>query len=163
MVSAGFGWGKAYNGSSMATRLGIIPGRYGRVATLLMLTPMMLLNAAQTMTLCVGHDGHVAVELLVQDHCVCNTPTSESHDLFVDATLNITDGRDLSCTDLAIPTGVCSVRPAPAPSKAVFMSLTTTPPLLSPALTDTSRTNSRESSLASGCYYAPLNSIILRV
>ncbi len=147
----------------MAIRTGTIRGRHGRVAALLMLTPMMILNASQAMTLCVSRDGHVAVELLVQDRCVCNTPASESRGFLVDATLDITDGRDLSCTDLAMPPGACSTHPTLTPSKAAAIGLATIPPALPSAITDMSRDNAHLPSPAPVCYHAPLNSIVLQV
>jgi hypothetical protein len=55
----------------MGIRSRSISGRCGRTLVLVLLTPITTLNASQAMTFCVGHDGRVAIELLVQDRCTC--------------------------------------------------------------------------------------------
>jgi hypothetical protein len=62
-----------------------------------LLSLMMTLNASQAMVWCVGHDGHVAVEPLAHIH----------HDQTDDG-----DSHCCPCTDIPIPVGVCTARPA---------------------------------------------------
>lgn len=45
---------------------------------MVLLTPITTLNASQAMTFCVGHDGRVAIELLVQDRCTCELRSAEA-------------------------------------------------------------------------------------
>jgi hypothetical protein len=130
---------------------------------LLLLTPMMVLNASQAMTLCVGHDGHVAIELVVQDHCTCEVRTSGADNAVVGAASRVIDGRSLSCADYAIPVGSCGVCAAPVTSEAAFVGPATAPPLSSPAAIDAIQIAPPESPPAFICHYTPLNSIILRV
>jgi hypothetical protein len=140
-----------------------IQGRCGRIVVLLVLTPMMTLNASQAMTLCVGDDGRVAIELLVQDHCACRAQTPGADSVLVGAASRIMDGRGQSCTDLAIPVGSCGIRVTPAASNAIPAGPTAAPPLPSPAALDAIQIVWLASPPAFTCYYCPLNSIILRL
>ncbi|MCX5645728.1 MAG: hypothetical protein NTZ17_13785 [Phycisphaerae bacterium] len=147
----------------MSTKTRPIQGRCGRIAVLLVLTPMMALNASQAMTLCVGHDGHVATELIVQDHCACEVQTSGANSALMDAASRVIDGQSQSCTDYAIPVGSCGLRPAWVTSKAASAGPATAPPRPSLAVIDVIQIASPESPPAFPCYYTPLNNIILQV
>ncbi|MCX5643565.1 MAG: hypothetical protein NTZ17_02595 [Phycisphaerae bacterium] len=140
-----------------------IQGGCGRIAVLLVLTPMMVLNASQAMTLCVGHDGHIAIELVVQDRCTCEVRTSGADGIVVGAASRAIDGQSPSYADYAIPVGSCGVRAAPVTSEAVFVGPATAPLLPSPAAIDVIQIASPESPPALICHYTPLNSIILLV
>ena len=140
-----------------------IQGRCGRIAVLLALTPMMMLNASQAMTLCVSHDGHVAIELLVGDHCTCKVRTASADNVLMGAASQLMDGRSHACSDFIIPVGSCSVRAAPATSKAMAGAAATAPPLPLPAVIDAIESASPESPPTFPCYYTPLCSVILRV
>ena len=141
-----------------------IQGRCGRIAVLLVLTPMMMmLNASQAMTLCVSHDGRVAIELVVQDHCACEVQTSGANSALMDAASRVIDGQSQSCTDYAIPVGSCGLRPALVTSKAAAAGPATAPPLPSPVALDVTESAALASPPAFTCYYTPLDSIILQV
>ena len=140
-----------------------VQGRCGRIAVLLALTPMMMLNASQAMTLCVSHDGRVAIELVVQDHCACEVQPLGANSALMDAASLLIDRQSQSCTDYAIPVGSCGSRVAPATSKATSVGPATAPPLPSPAAIDMIPIASPESPPAFPCYYTPLNNIILQV
>jgi len=140
-------------------------GKCGRIAVLLLLSPMMTLNASQATTLCVGHDGHVAIELVVDDHCTCEVRTSGTGADHVPAgtASSVMDERQQSCTDLSIPIGSCGSRTAPVPSKADSSGPATAPAFPSPAATGEVEIASPESPPTFIRYYTPLNSIILQV
>lgn len=69
------------------------------VILLSLLSFVAALNASQAMVWCVGHDGHLAVEPVAHIHY------SQTHD---------DDSHCCPCTDIPIPAGVCTARPAPA-------------------------------------------------
>jgi hypothetical protein len=140
-----------------------IQGGCRRIAVLLVLTPMMVLNASQAMTLCVGRDGHVAIELVVQDRCTCEVRTSGADGIVVGAASRVLDGRSLLCADYAIPVGSCGVRAVAVTSEAASVSPATTPALPSLAVIDVIQIASPESPPALLCHYTPLNCIILLV
>ena len=135
----------------------------GRIAVLLVLTPMMMLNASQAMVLCVGQNGHVAIELLVGDHCTCEVPTTNADDAHIDGTSRLLDGRSQSCTDFVVPVGSCGLRAAPATSVLTCGALAAAP--LQPLLVaiDAIDLVSPGSPPPLSCYCTPLGSVILRV
>jgi hypothetical protein len=134
----------------------------GRIAVLLALTPMMMLNASQAMTLCVSQDGHVAIELLIGDHCVCEVRTAGADNVRIDAAARLLDGRSQSCTDFVVPVGACGVRAAPATSTVVYGAPAALPVPLAAAI-DALGIPSPESPPALSSPYTPLHGIILRV
>ena len=77
---------------------------------LLALSLLMTLNTSQAMTLCVRGAGGVALELLVEDHCVCemNTPGTDSSGSLA-ASGGMSDG-GWPCLDIPIPTSSCDRR-----------------------------------------------------
>ncbi len=139
-----------YNGCLMKTKTRPMPGRYGRIAVLLTLSPLMMLNVSQAMTLCVRGAGDVALELLVQDHCTCemDTPGADSSGSLADVAPGGMGDGGWPCLDIPIPTSSCDSRvsvaadahppclagaggPEPAmtnPPCAVVRSLRTVPP-----------------------------------
>ncbi len=102
----------------MSTRSQSVAGRCGRTFVLILLTPITTLNASQALTLCVGHDGRVALEMLVQDRCTCEIRPS-SADTQGDALTGpsrVADGSSLPCLDIPIPDGSCDDRMRARPS-----------------------------------------------
>lgn len=146
----------------MSTKTRTTPGRWRRITALLTLTPMLLLNASQATILCVGQDGHVAVELVLQDRCTCQEQTPGPQSVLVDVAARIVDVQSNSCTDFAMPVGSCGVRVAPVTDKAIVANLAPLPPLLSSSAFDTLGSPSRDVAALS-CCRAPLDGIILRV
>jgi hypothetical protein len=144
-------------------KTGLTPSKCGRTAVLLVLTPMMMLNASQAVTLCVGHDGHIAIELLVGDHCTCEMRTAGANDVLISATSRLMEGRSLSCSDFVVPIGACGVRTARAASTVIPGAPAATPPLPLPAAIDALDIASLESPPAFSCHYTPLCGVILRV
>ena len=130
---------------------------------LLLLTPMMTLNASQAMTLCVSGDGHAAIELVIGDRCTCELPASgaSADGIRVSGPSHLMDGRSMSCTDMSVPIGSCDGRTASGTLKTVFTSSPAAPPL--PAAIDALETALCESPPRWACYSTALDSIILRV
>ena len=147
----------------MSTKTRPIQGKCGRIAVLLALTPMMLLNASQAMTLCVGRDGHVAIELVVQDHCACDTPASGPGSARADGAAHLADGPCWLCTDFAVPVAAHNGRTAPLSAKAISSGLGAMPPLSAPALLDTGESTAPQAAQAFLSFYTPLGNILLRV
>jgi len=146
----------------MSTKIGPIQGRCSRTGVLLMMTPLLLLNASQAMTLCVRGDGQVALELLVQGHCICDvsTPGAEtSESLAGTASHGAGDGGQ-PCMDIPIPTSTCESRTSSAADSQ--------PPCLSGcdnpemAMTQPSCATTHGSSTVP-TYPAPLATILLQV
>ena len=96
----------------MKTTTRPIPDRYGRSAVLLMLTPLMMLNVSQAMTLCVRGHGDVVLELLVEDHCTCElgTPGAGSGGSLASIASDSLDAGGWPCLDIPIPTSSCDRR-----------------------------------------------------
>jgi len=96
----------------MKTKKRPMPGRCGRIAVLLMLAPLMMLNVSQAMTLCVRGHGEVALELLVEGHCTCEmgTPDADSSRSVADAASHGIDAGGWPCLDIPIPTSSCDRR-----------------------------------------------------
>ena len=139
-----------------------MPGRCGRIAVLLMLAPLMMLNVSQAMTLCVRGHGEVALELLVEGHCTCEmgTPGADSSGSVEDAvSRGINDG-GWPCLDIPIPTSSCDRR--------VSLAASSQPPCLAgaggpePAMTDPPCAAVR-GSRAFPAPPAPLKTILLQV
>ena len=115
-------------------------------------------NASQTLVLCVGHDGHVAIEPAGHHHCTAeHGPGSDP----ADAHSHVADNHCRPCTDIPIPSwmgesadGSAVMKsdvstpmaffslPHPAVSPAVFPALSGSPP---------------------PTYHAPLCTIVLQV
>ncbi len=149
----------------MCTKNRSIRRRCGRTLVLVLLTPMMTLNASQAMTLCVSGDGHTAIELVIGDRCTCELrPLGEDADgARVGGPSHLMDGRSLSCMDMSVPVGSCDGRSAPGTSKAGLASPIAAPLLPPPATIDALATPRCESPPLLACYSTGLDSIILRV
>ncbi len=139
-----------------------MPGRCGRIAVLLMLAPLMMLNASQAMTLCVRGHGDVALELLVGGHCTCEmgTPDADSSGSVAEvASRSISDG-GWPCLDIPIPTSSCDRR--------VSLAAASHPPCFSgaggpePAMVDSSCAMTR-ALRTFPALHAPLETILLQV
>ncbi len=96
----------------MKTKTRPRPGRCGRSVVLLMLTPLLMLNVSQAMTLCVRGHGDVALELLVDGHCTCEMgmPDADSGGSTVDVMSRGTGDGGWPCLDIPIPTSSCDRR-----------------------------------------------------
>lgn len=147
----------------MSIKIRPFPAGRGRIAVLLVLTPMMMLNASQALTLCVSQDGHVALELLIGDRCVCEARASGAEDVRIDATSRLLDGRSQSCSDLVVPVGSCGVRAARATATVISGAPAATPPLPPLAEIDAVNIASPESPPTFSCFDTPLYGVILRV
>lgn len=100
-----------------AKRQSVLRG-YGRTLVLVLLTPITTLNASQALTLCVGHDGRMAIEMLVQDRCTCEVRSSNAdaqRDAITGAA-RVANGSSLPCLDIPIPGGSCDDRMRAHPS-----------------------------------------------
>jgi hypothetical protein len=146
----------------MKTKTGPMPGRYGRTAVLLMLSPMMLLNVSQAMTLCVRGAGDVALELLVGDHCTCEmgAPDTDSNGSLADTASSGMGAGDWPCLDIPIPTSSCDSRMSLAAAAHSPCFFGTAGPVS--ALVDLSGAMTRASKTSSPPH-APLETILLQV
>ena len=131
----------------------------------MLLTPMMMLNVSQAMTLCVSSDGRTAIELVIGDCCTCELPSSgpSTDGVRVSGPSHLMDGRDLSCTDMSVPIGSCDGRTASGTAKARPASPTAARLLPPSAMIDAWETPHCESPPLLACYSTLLDSIILRV
>ncbi len=114
----------------------------------ILLSLVAMLNASQTMVLCVGHDGHVAVEVAGHNHCR-GEHASDSH--------------CCPCTDIPIPIGSCTEHNA-ADTRAPGSVYPAAP--LSPAQTTMVEFEgffASASPLILTSFYTPLRSIVLQV
>jgi hypothetical protein len=96
----------------MKTRKRPRPGRCGRIAVLLMLAPLMMLNVSQAMALCVRGGGEVALELLVEGHCTCElgAPDADSGGSTLEVASRGSSEGGWPCLDIPIPTSSCDRR-----------------------------------------------------
>jgi hypothetical protein len=147
----------------MILQTGPTPRKCGRIGVLLVLTPMMMLNASQAMTLCVRHDGHIALELVIGDRCTCDMQAAGADDILLETTSHLMEGPSHSCSDFVVPIGACSVRAAPATSVPLSGVPDVAPPLPLWADIDALVTASLESPPAFSCHSTSLSSVILRV
>ena len=115
---------------------------------LIVLSFVAMLNASQMMVLCVGHDGHVAIEVAGHDHCR-DVHASDSHcHPCTDIPIPIGQGTERNAADKLVPGSVHLAAPlspaqtAPVDAEAVFPSALPVIPI---------------------SFYAPLRSIVLQV
>jgi hypothetical protein len=97
---------------AMGTKRRSISDRRGRTIFLVLLTPITTLNASQAMTFCVGHDGRVAIELLVQDRCTCELRSAEpgAQPTGLTNPSHRAGAPGLPCLDIPIPGGSSDCR-----------------------------------------------------
>ncbi len=144
----------------------------GRTIVLVLLTPITTLNASQALTLCVGYDGHMALEMLVQDRCTCEIRSSEADPQrdAIAGSARVMDGSNLPCLDIPIPGSSCDDRmrahPSPRdgrqrPAPISFAGLTNHS--LSFVNSITVADDTTQSSLPTIRYCTPLDSILLQV
>jgi len=90
-----------------------------------MLSLIVALNGSQAMVLCVGSDGHVAIEPVGHDHCADGTHLCEAdaevHHKNLSPDTDAVRGR--GCTDLALAGEMCSDPTASGTSKTLSWSL----------------------------------------
>jgi len=152
----------------MGMKNGPMQGRCGPVAALAFLTPMMLFNASQALTLCVRHDGRVAIEALVNNRCPCEAhpaPTDPDNTIAGTGSRLAEEGCQ-SCTGLFLPVGLCRGRSMPthtSPGLGVCPAVGSHGALSLPDILDVGEAVPFESPPLSICYHLPLNSTILRV
>lgn len=171
-----------YNGLHMKNRP--VHSRFGRIVrvakregrrlglmVLVLLAPVTMLNASQALTLCVRHDGRIAVEPVVEGRCPCETHASSPNPdgTAVVSTPDLAEMSCQSCTDLSIPPGLCL---EPGRAKG-FSPLRAAPPagpawgnhagMPLPVALGVGETTPFESPPDRVSYPIPLDSIILRV
>ncbi len=114
----------------------------------MLLSLVAMLNASQTMVLCAGHDGHVAVEVAGHNHCR-GEHASDSH--------------CCPCTDIPIPIAPCTEHRAA--NEVVPGSAHPAAPLSLPHApkADVESVLASASTLLVTSYYAPLRSVVLQV
>lgn len=122
------------------------------------------LHASQAMVLCVGYDGHVAIEPAGHDHCADGTHKCESDAAVHDTRLVPDAGRTCrgGCTDIPIANAIGSDPGASAASKAVSAGMLAvlaagqSPP-------DAAACISLSASSSLILYHVPLRSVVLQV
>jgi len=132
------------------------------VFTLLLL--MAAMNVSRAMVLCVGNDGHVAIEPVGHDHCADGTHLCEAdaatHDKY------LVPGEDAEgcggCTDLPMADQIGSDPGASAAAKNLSAGmLAASSPLLIPP--NDSAGVGLSATASTTFYYVPLSSIVLQV
>lgn len=141
-------------------------GNHG-FSVLVMLSLTVTLNGLQSMVLCVGSDGHVAIEPAGHDHYadgthICEADAEVHHaDLASDSDI----ARCHGCTDLALAGEICNDPTASGISKIIPWFLVAG--LWLPAgqrTTNNDQLTTIISASASGTlYHFPLSSVVLRV
>jgi len=133
----------------------------------MMLSLVVTLNGSQAVVLCVGSDGHVAIEPAGHDHCADGSHICES-----DADVHHTDlapdtdiARCHGCTDLALAGEICNDPKASGMSKIVPWLLVSGCWLpVEQRTTDNEQPTAIISASASGpLYSAPLSNVVLQV
>jgi hypothetical protein len=151
-----------YNGTGMKNRSS--QARLGKIVALMLLTPMAMFNASQALTLCVRHDGRVAIEPVIEGHCPCGThPSGADPEQATAGALRSTNKPCQSCADLSLPIGLCqsgSKEKAPGAGNQGSL-LSFTPQTIS--VCNPGEVTPFESPPDWICYHTPLKSIILRV
>jgi hypothetical protein len=107
-----------------------------------------MLNASQAMVLCVGHDGHLAVEVAGHNHCR-GGHASDSH--------------CRPCTDIPIPIGPCTEHNAADKLVPGSVYLVAPLSLLQTAPADVETVVASVSPVILISFYTPLRSIVLQV
>ena len=130
----------------------------------MLLSLMAAMNASQAMVLCVGSDGHVAIEPVGHDHCADGTHLCESDAAVHDTRL--VPGADATrcggCTDLPMADEIGSDPRASAASKSVSAGLLAVLPTAGiPPNDGTCIGLSPLAALTS--YHIPLSHIVLQV
>jgi len=115
---------------------------------LVLLSFVVMLNASQTMVLCVGHDGHVAVELAGHNHCR-GEHASDSH--------------CCPCTDIPIPIGPCTEHNAADRVVPGSVHLAATLSLTQTTMAEVESSFASASPAIPTSFYTPLRSIVLQV
>lgn len=117
-------------------------------ALLVLLSFVAMLNASQVIVLCVGHDGHVAVEVAGHSHCR-GAHASDSH--------------CRPCTDIPIPFGPCTEHNAVDKLVPGSIYLAASLSLLQTTPADVESVLASASPLIPISFYTPLRSIVLQV
>ena len=142
------GWGRK-NHEERVGRMNVNSTRTRSTSTFLILLSLVaMLNASQTMVLCVGHDGHVAVEIAGHDHCR-GEHASDSH--------------CCPCTDIPIPVGPCTKHNVADKLVPGSVHLTASLSLLETTPADVGTVFASTSPLILPSFYTPLRSIVLQV
>ena len=136
-------------------------------SVLLMLSLIVALNSSQAMVLCVGSDGHVAIERAGHDHCadgthICEADAEVHHtDLSPDAGGVCCHG----CTDLALAGEICNDPTTCGISKILSWFLVDG--FCLPVGQRTTNNEQPATILSASTsvlqYYVPLSSVVLRV
>jgi len=123
----------------------------------MLLSLIAAMNASQAMVLCVGSDGHVAIEPVGHDHCADGTHLCESDAATHDTRLAPEGGGTHcgGCTDISMAQEIGS---NPSPFAATFV-------FSSPAhiLPDDGTRAGLESQVSDSSQAIPLSSIVLQV
>jgi hypothetical protein len=138
--------------------------RNNHASVFVLLSLIGALNASQAMVLCIGCDGHVAIEPAGHDHCADGTHKCESDAVAHDASLVQGAGatRCGGCTDISMADAFGSDPRASSASKIISAGLLAIVPAVQTPLNDAAYID--VPTLASlDSYHVPLSSIVLQV
>lgn len=137
--------------------------RHARTIMPVLLSLMAALNASQAMVLCVGHDGHVAIEHAVHSHCACAGQTPDPANSHDSGDPHLADGHRQPCIDIPIPVGGCEEQITPDVSRAnTVKAVAMASPRAYPD-TDTAFLAGSGPPESPATYDVPLRSIVLQV
>lgn len=131
----------------------------------MMLSAMVALNMSQAVVVCVGADGHVALEAAGHHHCDHDTHTDDSHSSSADTEdhRHAEDTHCQPCTDIPVCVGALEhpFKPSHSPV-GVFVPVACIVPFGFPA-PDASDVGDLESFTAFATFFVPLRTVILQV
>jgi hypothetical protein len=134
------------------------------IALMALLSLIVALNMSQAVVLCIGGDGHIAIELAGHHH---GEHDAQDHDHDVDAleadvSFCAEHGHCRPCTDIPLSTGPCEDRIAPKAASAKALSWICPLSVLDRQAGDSTRLTAT-SPLIEAAYPIPLRSIVLQV
>lgn len=138
--------------------------RNNYVSILVVLSVVAAMNVSQMMVLCIGCDGHVAIEPMGHDHCADGTHICESDAAVHDTSLVPDAGgtRCHGCTDFSMAHAIGSDPGASAASKIISAGMLAVSLQVHTLPNDATCTDlSASADLA--FYHVPLSSIVLQV
>lgn len=134
------------------------------IALMTLLSLIVALNVSQAAVLCIGGDGHIAIELAGHRHCEHGAHHDDHNADAPEASVSLCaeDGPCRPCTDIPLSTGTCEDRIGPKPASAKALSWIC-PPSVPDHRAGDSTPPTATSFLIEAAYPIPLRSIVLQV
>lgn len=134
------------------------------IVLMALLSLTVALNVSQAAVLCIGDDGHIAIELAGHRHCGHDAHGDDHGTDAPEASVSLCaeDGHCRPCTDIPLSTGTCEYRSAPKPASEKVPSWISPLPIPDHPTGD-STLPTTTSPLIEAAYPIPLRSIVLQV